>query len=54
MRFANGTQGRLFWWAPGNIESNKSLPSSHPELLVRFAKEASVKKSELFSDGVVF
>ena len=26
------------------------LPSSHPELLVRFAKESSVKKSELFSD----
>ena len=43
-------QGRLFWWTPSNIENNKALPSSHPELLVRFAKEASVKKSELFSD----
>ena len=34
MRFANGTTGRLFWWAPGNIDDKKSLPSSHPELLV--------------------
>ena len=33
MRFANGTQGRLFWWAP-NIDDKKTLPSSHPELLV--------------------
>ena len=50
MRFANGTQGRLFWWTPGNIDDKKTLPSSYPELLVRFAKEGSVKKSELFSD----
>ena len=34
MRFANGTTGRLLWWAPGNIDDKKSLPSSHPELLV--------------------
>ena len=44
------SQGRLFYWTPGNIEAKKALPSSHPELLARFAKEASVKKSELFSD----
>ena len=43
-------QGRLIWWNPGGVEGKKALPSSHPEILVRFAKEASVKKAELFPD----
>ena len=43
-------KGRLFYWNPGSIDSKKALPSSNPELLVRFAKEASVTKSELFPD----
>ena len=48
--FSPAGQGRLFYWNPGCVDSKKALPSSHPELLVRFAKEASVTKSELFPD----
>ena len=49
-KYVFALQGRLFWWTPGGVDSKKALPSSHPELLARFAKEASVKKAELFPD----
>ena len=32
------------------VDSKKALPSSHPELLARCAKESSVAKAELFPD----
>ena len=43
-------QGRLFWWAPGSVDSKKTLPASHPEVLARFVKEASTSKAELLPD----
>ena len=46
----SNSKGRLFYWSPGSIDSKKALPSSNPELLVRFAKETSVNKAELFPD----
>ena len=50
-RFANGTQGRILYWYPEKVEARKALPASHPELLVRFAKETSLQnKSELLAD----
>jgi hypothetical protein len=50
-RFANGTQGRLLWWHPGSVERRKALPSSHPELLARFAKESAfANKGELLQE----
>ena len=48
--FSPAGQGRLFYWNPGFVDGKKALPSSHPELLARFAKEASVTKTELFPD----
>ena len=49
-RFANGTQGRCLEWNPAQVSGKrKALPASHPELYVRFAKEASLRKSEMFS-----
>ena len=50
MRSPRTIQGRLFYWSPGCIDDKKALPSSHPELLARFAKESSVAKAELFPD----
>ena len=49
-RFANGTQGRVLHWYPGSVHSKKALPASHPELLVRFAKESALKKPEMYPD----
>ena len=50
-RFANGTQGRVMFWNPAcAAEKKKALPASFHELRVRFVKETSLKKSELFPD----
>ncbi len=49
-RFANGMQGRVLHWYPASVLTKKALPSSHPELLVRFAKESALKKSEMYPD----
>jgi hypothetical protein len=49
-RFANGTQGRILHWHPASVLSKKALPSSHPELLARFAKESSLRKQEMYPD----
>ena len=49
-RFANGTQGRLMYWVPEMNQRGKALYSSHPELSVRFVKEASLQKREMFPD----
>ena len=50
-RFANGTQSKLLWWHPGSVERRKALPSSDPELLARFAKEAAfASKRELLAE----
>ena len=48
--FRSTSQGRLFYWSPGSVDGKKALPSSHPELLARFAKEASAAKAELLPD----
>lgn len=49
-RFANGTQGRLMHWHPEASQRRKALYSSHPELSVRFVKESSMMKREMFPD----
>ena len=49
-RFANGTQGRLMQWSPERSQRGKALYSSHPELSVRFVKESSLRKREMFPD----
>ena len=49
-RFANGTQGRVMQWHPEAARKRKSLYSSHRELSVRFVKESSLQKREMFPD----
>jgi len=49
-RFANGTQGRLMQWSPQKNQRGRALYSSHPELSVRFVKESSLRKREMFPD----
>ena len=49
-RFANGTQGRLLYWYPESVASNKALPASFHDLLVRFVKESALSKREMFPD----
>ena len=49
-RFCNGVQGRILHWHPEKAQARKVLSASHPELLVRFAKETSMKKAEMFPD----
>ena len=49
-RFANGTQGRLLHWYPESVASNKALPASFHDLLVRFVKESALSKREMFPD----
>ena len=49
-RFANGTQGRVLHWSPASVLSKKALPSSHPDLLARFAKEPALQKKEMHPD----
>ena len=50
-RFANGTQGRIMYWHPAEVmQKRKALPASHPELMARFVKEASLTKTELLAD----
>lgn len=50
-RFANGTQGRMMFWHPGETESKRQcLPASHPELMARFVKESSLSRAELLPD----
>ena len=51
MCFVNGTQGRVLHWHPEKAYAKgKAISASHPEILVRFAKESSTKKSELVPD----
>ena len=40
----------MFWNPAAAAEKKKSLPASYHELRVRFVKETSLKKSELFPD----
>ena len=49
-RFANGTQGRVLHWYPPSAPRGKALSASHPELVVRFAKESALQKREMFAD----
>ena len=50
-RFANGTQGRLLYWSPGQVESKRALSSTHIGLMARFVKESSMKaRAELLPD----
>ena len=49
-RFANGTQGRLMQWSPQKNRRGRTLYSSHPDLSVRFVKESSLQKREMFPD----
>ena len=50
-RFANGTQGRVMMWHPeAPNEKKKQLPASFHNLHVRFVKENSLNKQELFPD----
>ena len=49
-RFANGTQGRVLYWFPESVKQKLALPASHRELMVRFAKEGSIGKAEMFPD----
>jgi len=49
-RFVNGAQGRVLHWFPASVMSKKALPASHPELLVRFAKESALQKPEMYPD----
>ena len=49
-RFCNGAQGRALHWHPEKTHARKAISASHPELLVRFAKEASLKKPEMIPD----
>ena len=49
-RFANGTQGRVLHWYPPSAPRGKALSASHPELVVRFAKESALQKGEMFAD----
>ena len=49
-RFCNGVQGRILHWHPEKAQARKVLSASHPELLVRFAKETSMKKAEMLPD----
>jgi len=51
MCFVNGTQGRVLHWHPEKAYAKgKAISASHPEILVRFAKETSLKKSEMVPD----
>ena len=48
---ANGTQSRLISWSPEKPDKEKkAFLASHPDLTVRFVKDASVNKSELIAD----
>ena len=50
-RFANGTQGRVLYWNPEDAPRQKAgVLASHPELMARFAKESSMRKTELLPD----
>ena len=49
-RFCNGCQGRILHWHPKKAQKGKAISASHPELLVRFAKETSMKKAEMFPE----
>lgn len=49
-RFCNGCQGRVLHWHPAKAQARKAISASHPELLVRFAKESSLSKAEMQPD----
>ena len=49
-RFCNGAQGRLLHWHPKEVKARKAISASHPELLVRFAKESALAKAEMMPD----
>ena len=49
-RFCNGAQGRALHWHPEMQQRRKAISASHPELLVRFAKESSMSKPEMVPD----
>jgi len=51
MGFVNGTQGRVLHWHPEKAYAKgKAISASHPEILVRFAKESSMTKPEMVPD----
>ena len=49
-RFANGTQGRLIYWEPGQIESKKAIPSTWLGLMARFVKESAANKQVMLPE----
>ena len=49
-RFCNGCQGRVLHWHPEKVQARKAISAGHPELLVRFAKESSLKKAEMLPE----
>ena len=45
--FANGTQGRLLCWSPGEVEGRGALPATRSDITARFAKETSLQKRDM-------
>jgi hypothetical protein len=50
-RFANGTQGRLIYWEPGQVEAKKAIPSTWFGLMARFVKETSANKQVMLPEA---
>ena len=49
--FGESRRGRVISWSPEKPENDKkALLASHPDLTVRFVKEASITKRELVAD----
>ena len=48
--FLSGSQGRLLYWTPTKVEGGKPISATHPELMARFVKESSLRKSEWLPD----
>ena len=53
-RFVNGLQCRVLHWHPGHVEKGKALFASHPELLVRIAKESAYASESALVEEVHF
>eukprot|EP00973_Karenia_brevis_P038357 5288031-Karenia_brevis.AAC.1 len=47
-RSADGTQGRIILWSPDVENPKKAVKADHPDICVRFAKEAALSKQEMF------
>ena len=49
-RFASGTQGRVTCWSPDVVNPKKAVKASHPDITIRFTKEKSLLKKEMFPE----